>query len=121
MGLLRRRPFKPIKHFGTVTFYRGKIRRDLEYEFYSHGPIYRGELIKESLKILGKKRVRVFLHVPKTEKNPQYAVLLLGTKEGTIGLAPLVRRFQPQYDLTFLSIIKKPSAKLYRVITFGYI
>lgn len=87
VGLCLSIPFSPIFYLGTVSFRTHKMNRNSLYALSRRGPVFSGELIKDALKILGKKRVRIFLHPSETR---WYSVLLLGTKEGTVALAPKV-------------------------------
>jgi len=80
--------FEPIYYLGTVTILKHKLKDDTEYALTPTGPIYTGEYIKMAMKVLGKRRVRLFIHY-KESKN-EHVVLMLGTKEGTVAIAPRI-------------------------------
>ncbi len=75
---------KENEYLGVITIRGHKLRKDTIYAFYPFDINFRGELLKQALRILGKKRVRIFLHGIDE-------VLILGTKRGSIAIAPIMR------------------------------
>lgn len=117
VGLCISIPFKSILYMGTTSFYLNKINKEVYYSYSLTGPWYQGDAIKKSLRILYTKRIRIWIHKSNFE-DPNYMVLLLGTKEGTIAIAPKVEK--PYFETRrLIDIMRKPTNKLKRALTFG--
>lgn len=120
-GLCKKVPFSPIYYLGTVTLPKHRIRAKFNYALTPIGPVFSGNLIKEALKILGKNRVRIFYHF--RDEDREYCVILLGTKKGTIGIAPRVglspEEINGEKTKQLSSIWRKPTSKLVRGILFA--
>lgn len=124
IGLILVYPFEePALYLGTITFCYSKIKKDKEYSFLSKHILYRGEKIKKALRILKKRRVRVFFL---QDKKKRLKILLLGTKEGTVAIAPIIP--PPEWveilddkPLPIQTITKKPTTKMLRGSVFGEI
>lgn len=118
MALLIGIPFKPINYLGTISFNYSKIRSDFFYSLRPEGPWFRGQYLKEALRILGKKRVHVFLH-RKPRDESLFTVLLLGTKEGTIAIAP--RHLKPELgtERKLIEVIKRATSRFKRGIVYA--
>lgn len=120
VGVVVKIPFRPIFYLGSTTFKKSKIRNDCFYFLEPMGPSFAGDLLKQALKVLGKKRVRLFLHVTKDEQ--RVWPIILGTKAGSVAVAPLiiegpVDEMDRYYSLS--SVMKSPSRRLTRRLLFA--
>jgi len=108
--------FNPIKYLGTITILGHKVREEKTYEFMKL--FYRGKLIKLALHLLGKKRVRVFVHL--REGSWDDALLLLGITEGTVVIAPFFPELSvDKTSISFRKVTKFPSSKLVRRLIYA--
>lgn len=110
---------KEINYIGTLTIKKHKLRKDLKYALTDKGPVFRGRFIKRGLAILKKKRVWLFL----TGLNDNNSILFLGSKEGTIAIAPILApdlEFPVTDDKTrMLTDFTKETARFKRKVLFN--
>lgn len=123
-GLCISMPFDNIIYVGTVTILKHKLKRNRVYAITYEGPMYGGDLIKDALKVLGRRRVRVFFHLPLGEEDKSFMPILLGTKDGTIALAPKVwdddkQKFIDEETELLSNYIKTCTGRFKRGIIFG--
>lgn len=123
LALLVSRGFHPIKYIGVATIQSHRMKMDEVYYFLSFECGYSGELIKKTVRILGKKRVGIFIH---TSQTSDYHVLILQTKEGAIAIAPRIGAsenipYGAQDMKPLKDYFKKPNGKLLRNFCFGRI
>jgi len=124
IALLTTRAFFKIKYLGIATLQSHKLRRDKVYSFLTTESGYTGELLKDAMKILGKKRVGIFYHW--RNKVDGYFVLILGTKEGSIAIAPRIgysenMPYGAKEMESLKDYLKKPNSVLVRKFIFGRI
>jgi len=112
LGLLRGIPFTPINYLGSGYIKFGKIKQKSFYTFLKS--TYRGAYLRTALKFLGKRYVRFFYYC-RSKNMKDESVLLIGTNEGTFGIAPFLNFNGQPYQLSKLI---KPSEKLRREIVF---
>jgi len=114
--------FDPIHYLGTATILKHKLKDNKVYALSRTGPEFSGNLIREALKILDKKRVRIFLH---WHNDKNFYVLMFGTQEGTIAVAPRVMSeenvvYKLDDDTELLSDFwRGATSKLVRGMLFG--
>jgi len=124
IALMESRLFEPVQYLGTATILRHKLKSYMRYTLTYSGPSFAGDLIKLALMVLKQRRVRIFIHQKDSDK--QFKVLMLGTKEGTVAIAPRVWEGDDHPasildDITFLlsDYWRYPTSKLVRGVLFG--
>lgn len=112
VALLKAYPerFGEYIYLGAVTFRREAIKDSLTYSLGKNK--YRGVFIKEALRVLKARQVRVYL--ARWLGKPK--LLLLGTNDGTIAIAP---RVGTEDSISFFEILKNYSKKFKREVVFS--
>ena len=110
---------KERNYLGCLTFSFPKIKNEKSY-FFSKNNAYLGKLLREGLQILRKRRLRVFIT---SRLQGEQIVLFLGTKEGTIAIAPRVIKepYSEEEPISWEEIVKKKTTRFVRGILYDQI
>jgi len=82
--------FPQSVYLGTATIVRHKMLSSEQYYLTDKSKsAWQGELIKLGLKVLGTRRVRIY--IAESESDEGHFILTLGTNEGSFAVAPRVK------------------------------